>query len=285
MVDYKREIHHSAIMPQCTYAIYRIATGCAEGTVLYYFHGSGGDEGTWLQANGGIIEAWKARAIKPPIVIAVTFGREWLLFPGEASANAVHLEEFVNDLIPEIEARIGGHIVRRRVFGFSIGGQSAAQLFFRYPELFDAAVLASPEIYTFPIYAPDAQIDAFASSLPHHGLGIRTWIKRNVLKLSSAKINPMIYSELSLIKSYLVDHNSWAMADILSNMRPIPPGKKARVYISCARLDGYGFFPGASELAKLAAEQGYKVDFEALAGNHMTLDQPRIAAFLAGSAP
>jgi pimeloyl-ACP methyl ester carboxylesterase len=282
------DIFRSTTCPSCVYAIYRPASGFDDSRLLYYFHGSGGDERTWAQANQGVNSAWEKRGTKPPIVVAVTFGREWLLFPEIASSRGPSLESFVDRLMPEIEDRIGNRPAQRLLYGFSIGGANAAQLFFRYPRLFERVAIVSPQIYGFPIYAPEKEIAAFArGAVPDRGEGsrvegIRDWIKYRLLRRDYASGG--IRRELALLRRYVPDSESWARADILANMRRAPDGQPRSAYISCGREDENGFFPGANELANRAASKGYAVAFDPLAGGHMTIDEEKIARFLAEGA-
>lgn len=276
--EYIQEIHHSKISPGCIYDIYRTPSGCDETAVLYYFHGSGGNEHIWAQANRKVIDSWKKRSFKSPLVVAVSYGSDWLMFPEEVSGRGVHLETFVHDIMPEIEQHLGGKITRRFLYGFSIGGANVAQLLFRYPELFEKAVIVSPQIYCFSIFAPDEEIDALSRTVNVPVSGVIDWIKRNILKWNSVARN--IRRELAQLKWNVPDPQSWARADILANMRRAPEGRRIRVYISCGRQDGNGFFPGSKRLAAQASAHGYYVTFDSLEGGHMALNGPRIASFL-----
>ena len=276
------ETHHSKLNSAFTYAVYRQSSGCDETAVLYYFHGYGGDANSWYTSNAGIMDEWKKKGVKPPIVVALTFGPDWLMLPADASDRSVRLEDFVNELMPEVEAQLGGRIHRRLLFGFSIGGANVAQLLFRYPELFEKAVIASPQVYPFSVFEAEEKVDAFIKSVEttFKPAGPIDWIKVNIFRHDT--VAKCVREELSLMRRYFQDPEAWARADILANMRTAPLGRKIGVYVSCGRQDINGFFPGAQLLEKTAASRGYDAAFDPLEGGHLSLNEPRIADFLAG---
>jgi len=279
--DLVQETHHSKGKSGLTYAIYRSASGNNSTALLYYFHGTGGDENSWRQSCAGAMAEWERRGIKPPVVVAVTFGSEWLMYPEEASTRAVALEGFVRDSMPEIEAAVGGTVGRRLLFGFSIGGANVAQLLFRYPELFDRAVIASPMIYPFPIYEPQAGIDAFIKGVEEKVRpdSFLDWIKMRIFRHDV--VRNCILGAVATIRWYVRDPEAWARADILSNMKSPPRGRRIPVYISSGRHDVNGFFPGSELLGELASARGYYAVFDPIDGGHLSLDLARIADFLA----
>jgi predicted esterase len=275
---YQVESFHSTTFPACACSIYRASSGCDETTVLYYFHGSGGDERSWPQANKELTRAWEASPGKAPVVVGLSFGKDWFIFPAAASTKAVPLESFAERLMPEIEGRLSAKVARRYAYGFSIGGLNAAELVFRRPELFEKAVLASPELYPFSIFASGEEVRTFAKGQSARVVGLAAWIKKNILGWNSVERG--MRRELALLRSYIPDELSWAEADILTGLGAAGVGKKPRIYISCSRQDDYGFYAGSAELAEKARSLGYEVDFETLEGGHMSFDFPAIARFL-----
>jgi predicted esterase len=272
------EIHHSAIHPQCSFGIYRDPQGRDDLTVLYYFHGSGGNVRTWLDQGRPVIDAWDPSAKRFPLVIAVSCGPEWLIYPEGVGSRGPSLEAFVRDLIPEMEKIAGANPRRRIAFGFSNGGANAAQLFFRYPEFFHEAVLVSPLVYPLSPEASPRQVEELASSagLPDGGPLERA----KDFVLGRSKIARSIARELENERSNLVSPIDWPRADILRNIRRDPKGIPRRLYVSSGRLDESALFPGASALAAKAGALDYEVDFQKMNGGHMSLDEARIAAFL-----
>ncbi len=279
--DLVEETHQSGGKPQFTYAIYRSALGNDSSSLLYYFHGTGGDENSWRLTCRGTMAEWARRGVRPPIVVAVSFGSEWLMYPEKASARAVSLEGFVRSMMPEIERQVGGTVRRRLLFGFSIGGANVAQLLFRYPELFDRAVMASPMIYPFPLYEPEPGIEAFIKAVEEtvRPDSLLDWIKTAIFRHDV--VRKCVREAVATMRWYVRDPEAWARADILSNMKCPPRGRRIPVYISSGRQDVNGFFPGSELLGKLASTRGYDAVFEALEGGHLSLDEARIADFLA----
>jgi predicted esterase len=284
MIDNIHKTYHSKTYPQCTFAIYREPSGYDENTVLYYFHGTSGNESSWFQASRGLVRMWRNKNAKFPQVVSVTFGTDWLLFPEKVSERGVHLETFVHDLIPEIEQQLGSKIQKRLLYGFSMGGANAAQLFFRCPQLFEKSVIVSPKIYLIPINASQKEIYELSSTLSVHNTGIRDWIKINILsKLNifiSNIVTKNINEELAQLQWNIQNQELWPEADILRNIKHAPKNGNKSVYISCGIQDGYCFFPGAELLSKMAAKNGYNVTFDILEGGHMMLNESHIVSFL-----
>jgi predicted esterase len=278
IVEYQVDARHSRLFPDCSYTAYRDLLACDEGSILYYLHGSGGDVTTWLEANRGIIDAWREWGISAPIVVAISFGPDWRLFPEGISGKDISVESFVRDLIPEIETSLGAKALHRFLYGFSIGGSNAAQLLFRYPSYFERAALAAPALYTFSPYSPVAIVDDLVRSVNVRRTSVFDFFKR-IIGRDSTRL--AIEDELSIGRGYVRDPESWNKADILGNIKPPPSGRKIMVYISDGIQDRNGFYPGSAALADKAAALGYDVTFDSLEGGHMTLRPERIASFLA----
>jgi pimeloyl-ACP methyl ester carboxylesterase len=276
--DYGAQTFVAQSLPSCKVAIYKDPRGCDETSVLYYLHGSQGDELTWPGANREVIEAWRKAGGKAPVVVAVSFGLDWYIFPESVPGGRVPLESFAGLLMPEIEARIGAPAARRMLYGFSMGAANAAQLVFRHPELFDRVVIASPAIYPFAPQAPREVVDSFIASINAGRNGLAERLLRTVLRRDKVALS--VYDELADLKPMSTDIRSWPRADILQNIAPAPRDGRLKVYVSCGDRDENGFFPVARDLARLASAAGYDATFESLEGEHKTLDKRRIASFL-----
>lgn len=63
------------------YTINKDLSGFDKTAVLYYFHSSEGDENTWYSSNKAIINEWRKTGKPSPVVVGITFGNRWQLFP------------------------------------------------------------------------------------------------------------------------------------------------------------------------------------------------------------
>jgi pimeloyl-ACP methyl ester carboxylesterase len=259
------------------YSVYRDDMKSDATTVLYYFHGAGGDEHTWLQANKAIIERWRRQGKAIPIVVAVTFGRMRMVFPESGGGNSGCLEFFMSEAMPRIEGGLGAPVDARYVFGVSMGGEAAAQLVFRYPSFFQKAAIVSPSIYQISPYAGAAAIDRLVESVKSK-IPATERIKQ-FLFLKKDVIDWNIRPFLEAQKSYFADQASWEKAVITRNIVDPPKGAKPKMYISCGDMDEMGFYAGTVELARNASAHSYDVDFHILDGGHMSIDLAKIADF------
>lgn len=118
--------------------------------VLYMLHGAGSTEDSWTVRGG--IQVTAAQLIKrgemrPSIIVMPTFGpASWYTDANEVKAETA----FINDLIPYIQEKYKARSDRagRSVGGLSMGGYGALNLSLSHPELFCAAGILSPAIYT-----------------------------------------------------------------------------------------------------------------------------------------
>jgi S-formylglutathione hydrolase FrmB len=116
--------------------------------VVYLLHGASQDEAGWVRDGGidALADKLIARRDIPPCIIVMPAGyMSWYVDAEEKMETAI-----VEDLIPEIERRFRTKRSRdsRSIAGFSMGGYGALRLALRHPDLFSAAALLSPAIYT-----------------------------------------------------------------------------------------------------------------------------------------
>jgi S-formylglutathione hydrolase FrmB len=116
--------------------------------VLYLLHGNGGDHNDWpkrgrIQATADALIA--AGEIPPAIIVMPAAGTSWFVDRKEKMETAV-----IRDLIPEVERSFRALGVRegRLIGGLSMGGYGALRFSLKYPEMFAAAALLSPAVYT-----------------------------------------------------------------------------------------------------------------------------------------
>jgi pimeloyl-ACP methyl ester carboxylesterase len=263
------------------YSVYRDDENGDASTVLYYFHGTGGDEHTWLQSHRAMIERWRIQGKPIPVVVAVTLGPRRMLFPRSGGKNSGCLEYFVDEIMPRVEGGLGTPVKRRYAFGFSMGGQNAAQLVFRFPKLFERAAIVSPSIYPVSPYDGKAAIDAFIERTKEMIPGSKDLLRLFFHKGDRIGLNIWLFLEAQ--KSYFSDRQAWEKAVITRNIADPPEGATRDVYISCSDRDEMGFYFGTTELARAAAARSYRVVSEVLAGGHMSMNGDRIADFLSAS--
>jgi enterochelin esterase-like enzyme len=139
--------------------------------VIYLLHGRGDDYYAWLNAVDLLDGLIAEQAIPPLIAVmpdmpssdragyyidSLYTGED---FPAEAVETA-----FFNELIPHIDMTYRTLPQRdgRAIAGYSMGGYGALRYALAYPEMFAAAIVLSPAVYT-PLPPQDSSVRLFGS--------------------------------------------------------------------------------------------------------------------------
>jgi enterochelin esterase-like enzyme len=117
--------------------------------ILYLLHGHGGNENSWVDANGGNIKKNLDSLIHHkiiPAMVAVTMdaGNSWYVNSQLKMENA-----YLNEFMPLVESefKIDTNLHSRYMAGYSMGGFGALRFALLKPELFNAVLLLSPAAY------------------------------------------------------------------------------------------------------------------------------------------
>lgn len=237
--------------------------GSADTDVVYYLHGHGGNAGRWMLGSGiqqGVRDAWRSRAVAPPVVVSVSFGGFWLLVEKNASPQSGLLEFFVDEALPAIERSLPAPPRRRLLFGESMGGFNAIQLVLKRPALFARAAIACPAVTAVSPYA-----DARA---------VRDYLRRTGANPARALM------ALALSRQLFFDQAAWDAASPLALGGSLLGPQTPPLFISIGDRDSYGFQEGARLFAELARSRGAKVAWAPVPGDHCSADASGIAAFL-----
>ncbi|MDO6386049.1 alpha/beta hydrolase family protein [Uliginosibacterium sp. 31-12] len=116
--------------------------------VVYFFHGHGGGDRSWVDEAGVTkqLDALIAKGeIQPCVAVMIGAGTSWYVDRKEKMESA-----FFGDFVPEIERsfRVVADRRGRVVAGYSMGGFGALRYSLKNPGYFSAAILLSPAIYT-----------------------------------------------------------------------------------------------------------------------------------------
>jgi len=90
------------------YCLHVPASG-PSGDIVYYLHGGGGSEFFWDDEwyyTRQIRKEWRETGAVVPVVVSVSFGRQWLLAEKNASQLSGLLEVFRDQVMPAVEERI-----------------------------------------------------------------------------------------------------------------------------------------------------------------------------------
>lgn len=244
---------------QLSFTIYKAVSGVNED-VIYHFHGRNLDDAIWnddTYYTSMIQSNWQKSNIKPPSVVLVSYGSQWLLTPKTSKPESGLLEDFISQL-PFIESKIGKP--RNRILlGESMGGLNVLILGLTHPELFSKIASLCPGVY---IDSPFSDFKTKINGLKRTGadpkiaFGINRWAKRYVSNQEEYKA----ISPIDLIRKANV--------------------KYPELYLSCGLYDKFGNYEGTDSLAKIAKSKGIKTNWHPIYGGHCATDINSLAEFL-----
>jgi pimeloyl-ACP methyl ester carboxylesterase len=243
--------------------------------VLYHLHGGGGNERSLLDSAfyQRLKETWKARNMRPPLVITVSFGPFWTLTDLPSAHVAKHpvLFDFLTErVIPYLESKnatsnslntldgavatAGTTVQTRFLIGTSMGGFNAALLIERRPDLFRKAVLGCPAFFsTVHPFSEPAEIDAYVA---------RTGALRDAVNYGLYILGADFQG---LTPADWERNNPLALAAVMTPLSP-------EILIWYNQADEFGFEEGAAELASSAALLGARVAEMYNASTHCRID-------------
>lgn len=242
------------------YCIYRDSRG-TNGDVLYYLHGRNLDENVWNDDTyfTALLQAeWQRLGLAAPTVVALSYGRSWLLTTKGQRAESGMIEDLMAH-IPEIEGKLGkpNH---RLLMGESMGGLNALVLGLSQPTAFERVAALCPGLYSVSPFAPLAQISqAITGTGASPKIAFGVWL---------------------MARHYLADEAEWQRMSPLSLIEQADANYPA-LYLSCGLYDAYGNFEGLQRLMERAAIRGVETEWHPLYGGHCAIDIPSLARFLA----
>lgn len=241
------------------YCRYR-ARAASNGDTVYYLHGRNLDEQAWNDATyftAMIQSQWRIEGGRPPQVIALSYGPEWLLTPRGASADSGLLDDLMTTL-PRIEARTGKPR-RRMLLGESMGGLNVLIAGLSHPSAFAKIAALCPGVYAT---SPFASFSAIRAAAKRTG--------------ADPKI---IFGIWRLTHRYAANETEWnrvAPLRLIGRARPDYPS----LYLSNGLYDTYGNFEGTQRLAEVARRRGVRTEWHPLYGGHCAIDVASVADFL-----
>jgi predicted esterase len=241
------------------FTIYRATTGVNKD-VIYHFHGRNLDDAIWnddTYYTSMLQLHWQKSNVKPPTVILVSYGSQWLLTPKTSMPESGLLEDFISNL-PIIESKIGKP--RNRILlGESMGGLNVLILGLTHPELFSKIASLCPGVY---LDSPFSDFDKMKKGLQRTGAdpkvayGIYLWSKKYVSNEEEYKA----ISPIDLIKKNNINC--------------------PELYLSCGLYDKFGNYEGTEALANIAKSKGIKTNWHPIYGGHCATDINSLAEFL-----
>ncbi|MCH7408153.1 esterase family protein [Belliella sp. DSM 111904] len=228
--------------------------------IIYHFHGRNLDHTIWnddTYFTSMIQSHWQKSKVKPPTVVLISYGPEWLLTSKNSKTESGLMDDFIANM-PFIESKIGKP-KNRILVGESMGGLNVLILGLSHPELFSRIASLCPGVY---IDSPFSDFDKIMAAMKRTG--------------ADPKIAMGIYL---MAKKYVLNDEEW------NEISPIELIKKANkdypeLYLSCGIYDKFGNYEGTETLVDLANSRGIKTHWHPIYGGHCAIDIISLADFL-----
>jgi hypothetical protein len=242
-----------------SFSIYRANIGVNED-IIYHFHGRNLDNTIWNDDTyfTSLIQShWQKSKVKPPTVVLISYGPEWLLTPKNSNDESGLMDDFIANL-PFIESKIGKP-KNRILVGESMGGLNVLIIGLSHPELFSRVASLCPGVY---LDSPFSNFDKIEAAMKRTG--------------ADPKVALGVYL---MAKKYVSNEEEW------KKISPIELIKKANIeypelYLSCGLYDKFGNYEGTEALVNIANSKGVKTQWHPLYGGHCAIDINSLADFL-----
>lgn len=241
--QYNRHVFHSKELGQEFHCgIFRSLKSTVIDTTLYLLHGGDGDDLQAVQA--GLLtllsDFLNSRNLHNVQVALPSIGTSFLQDSTPAKSYSHY---FLQELVPACEAETKTRPESRFIAGWSMGGQSALNMFFRAPELFAGVGAHFPTLIDFD-YTDKTQCENYAH-------------RQNV----SA---PMIKILAEGFQKEFLDFQAFTRHDPLRLANALPPSQlgKKKIYFDVGQEDEFGLSEGARALHKICEAKGVAHQFE-----------------------
>ena len=242
-----------------SYAIYRASSGVNQD-IIYHFHGRNLDHTIWNDDTyfTALVQSyWQKSKLKPPTVVLVSYGPEWLLAKKNASEESGLMDDFISNL-PLIESKIGKP-KNRILLGESMGGLNVLILGLSHPELFSRVASLCPGVY---LDSPFSDFKTIFAAVKRTG------------------VDPKVaFGVYMMAKTYASNEQEWKEISPINLIQRANP-QYPELYLSCGLYDKFGNFEGTEALANAAILKGVKTNWHPLYGGHCAIDIASLADFL-----
>ncbi len=240
--------------------------------VVYHLHGLGGNEMAWQDQwfyTQQIRAEWEASGAAIPTVISISFGPLWLLAEKNTSEASGLFEIFTRQVLPMIEANLGGVKGRRILVGESMGGFNSVQLSLKTDLFAKVAILGSPMSEVSP-FASETDVDAYVKKSS-------AW--RYYQKEDPSMVTTAVQRSIELARYFFPSPAEWDQGSPLA----LAAAKRAsypRFYVSVGFYDRYVSYEANERFVNLLRSNGANVEWRPLWGGHLAMDIPSLAKFL-----
>ncbi|MEM6537208.1 MAG: alpha/beta hydrolase-fold protein [Pseudomonadota bacterium] len=231
--------------------------------IIYYLHARNGNATWWNDRSyhtAELYKVWDAEGQDPPTVVAISFGKLWMLSEHDRIVDGGLYGVFLNNVIPRVEAKLGAPIGQRMVAGISMGGFNTLLLALKSKGVFvKAASICSP----LPIVSH------------HDGLGS---------VITSAKESDTSFKRALLLwqfsRQYYPSREIWKRNNPLSLSTEFDAESGPALYLTCGKADDWGCFKGSELLAANIDRAGGSIEWVPREGGHCDMEYTSLANFL-----
>lgn len=245
-----------------SYCINRLPDS-ANQDLLYYLHARNGNPTWWNDRayhTGRLYETWRANRQDPPTVVAVSFGKLWMLSDYDPELDGGLFKVFTDTVIPTVEAQIDIRQGQRLLAGISMGGFNTLLLALKSDGVFSrAAAICSP----LPTVSNHDGLMAILGAARETG--------------TSTKRALMLWA---FGRRFYPTRQVWAANDPLSLSRGFSAEAGPALYLTCGRADDWGCFLGSEQLAANIEQAGGDIQWVPRDGGHCDIDYTSLGAFL-----
>jgi pimeloyl-ACP methyl ester carboxylesterase len=241
--------------------------------ILYYFHGLGGDLTYWSGSSfypAQVRQMWDEKHEDAPIVISISFGQVWLLAQKNSSPYSGLFEALVDNIIPQIEAMLGGLKGRRLLLGESMGGFNSMQLALKTHLFTKVAALCVP--------MADLPFDADGEAMQKYIEKSTAWqyYKDSAPNLMMESVSQMV----QLTHTFYPLSSDWDAANPLTLMNSVEIQGLPQLYMAAGAYDRFALFEQDQNFARTLLSRGAQLEWRPQWGGHCAIDIPTLADFL-----
>jgi hypothetical protein len=239
--------------------------------IVYHLHGRDGSQLDWQDRFNypeQIRTEWKKHHAYLPTVISISFGPLWLLAEKNASPYSGLFEAFTQQVIPSLEASLGGLRGRRIIVGESMGGFNTSQMALKTNLFQKAAILCAPMSEVSPFDTPEV-IKAYIEKL-----AAWDYYKDDQPNL----VYDTMMEAVQLVKGFYPTEKDYQRANPL--LLAASTHTHTQLYVAAGYYDKYSLYEANEKFVGVLQRHGRQVKWHPQWGGHCAMDIPSLARFL-----
>jgi predicted esterase len=241
--------------------------------VLIHMHGLGINEhGFATYYMPEIVPYFEKNNLDLPIVISFSFGPIWFLAEKNSSSESGLYEVFMQQVLPELEQKVGGFKGHVDLMGESMGGVNVIQLGLRPGPFRKVISIAAPIADLSPLSTEEEKNQFVTSSV-----GWQFYKDTDPEKVTQA-----VYLLFEISANLFPTEEEWNQADPLRIASKSNDVLNRRFYITTTKDDYFLNFEGNEKLSGVLKDRGVDITWVPIeTGGHVSPDSKSLLKFLA----